>query len=234
VIDRLIFFKQTGSIDFMEITTESSKKQKNIHAGIVEDDAAYSEFLVKELKSIPEIEKVTAFHSAEEYLRDDSAGFINLVFVDLRLPSMRGEELVALIRERNPETIICVVSSILEEEKVFTCLKNGAVGYASKQDVDALSEIVLTLISGGGILTPTVALLIAEHLQARPALNSELTTRERQILELLTSGKQAREVARFLGIAENTIRTHVKNIYRKLQVKNLSQLHALTREKNRL
>lgn len=195
-------------------------------AGIIEDDVRYRNFLTEELERHSSISRVVSFKSAEEYLEDDTAGFLDLVFVDLILPNMAGDELVALIRERNPSTIICLLSSTLYEEKVFACLRNGAIGYAWKEDIESIQSITTTLLSGGGIITPSVAVLIAEHFNARPAIQAELSSRERQIMELITSGMQAVAAAKTLGISENTIRSHITSIYRKLQVKNLSQLHA--------
>lgn len=200
-----------------------------VRVGVIEDDSRYRAFIIEELRRHPRIEKVTEFRSAEEYIRDEAAGFLDLLFIDLMLPNMRGDELVSLVRERNPDTIICMLSASLEEGLVFTCLRNGAVGYAWKEDVGSIQDVVTTLLSGGGIITPSVAVLIAEHLHGQPSVQAELTPREKQILDLMTSGMQAIAVAKFLGITENTIRGHIKNIYKKLQVKSLSQLHAKLR-----
>jgi len=114
------------------------------------------------------------------------------------------------------------------DEDLFTAIRAGARGYLLKSvDLDSLHDAILTLASGGTVVTPRLATrLLDEFVRLTPATRepspevSLLTDREREVLNLVAQGLGNREIADRLTIAENTVKVHLRNILDKLQLRN--------------
>lgn len=195
---------------------------------IIDDDPIFRRYLIEILEGMTEVKEIAEFPNAELFLVDKRTNKMDLVLIDIGLPHLQGDELVSIIYEWNTYPKICILSTVTQDEKIFNCLKAGAVGFLWKKEAEDIPFIIRTLLKGGGFITPTIALLLARFFQSHrdPSSASNLTPKEKQILDLLTKGMQARAVAKFLDISENTIRTHISNLYKKLHVKNISELHA--------
>ena len=106
------------------------------------------------------------------------------------------------------------------EKMIFDALKAGALGYIYKDELETINDVVSQVMSGGAIITPTIALRVLDTFKQPIKFKPEtdLTKREKQVLGLLVSGVKTKDAATTLQISHDTIRNHIKNIYKKLNV----------------
>lgn len=195
--------------------------------GVVENDADFAEFLRERLESWKEVEKVLIWPTAEIMWRDAALPSLNLVLLDIHLPGISGVELAALLSEKHPSIRKIMLTSLQSDEIVFEALKAGAVAYVLKSEMQDIQEVIRIVLSGGAVITPTVALRVMRHFQRdRVSIQdlSQLTAREKQILEELASGEIPADIATTLQLSIHTVRQHIKNIYSKLQVTSRAEL----------
>ena len=156
----------------------------------------------------------------------------DLILMDLAMPEMDGLAATRLISAELPEIKVVVLTASDEDSKLFEAIKSGAQGYLLK---NLESEEFFALLDGIGRgepgLTPTLARKLLQEF-ARPAAAQTpahdpdaLTDREREVLELLVQGVTSnRKLARQLGVSENTVKFHVRNILDKLHLHNRAQV----------
>ena len=156
----------------------------------------------------------------------------DLVVIDLSMPELNGMEATRLILKAAPSTRVLILTMHNTEEFVEETLRSGARGYVLKSDAER--ELVTALeavLAKRTFFTPAVPQLGSEYLagaRGTPALPT-LSSRERQIIQLLAEGKSNKEVAGRLGISVRTAENHRSRIMRKLQLRSLSDLvrHAI-------
>ena len=157
----------------------------------------------------------------------------DIIFMDLFMPGMGGIEAIEAIKAENQEARILVLTSFAEDEKVFTAVKAGALGYLLKDaSPDELLTAVRQVNRGEPAMNPTIANKLMRELQSKsdlPPTEDPLTDRELDILKLVAQGLSNQEIAEELVISERTVRTHVSNILSKLHLANRTQaaLYAL-------
>lgn len=146
----------------------------------------------------------------------------DMALVDLGLPDGSGLDVIRRIRKLSPNTI-CVVTTVLgEDAHIVAALSAGAQGYLLKgQPSDLIQRQLVQLKQGMPALSPTIARRIMEHFQRTGPIDGDtgkLTARELDVLTLVGKGLRNVDVALALGLAETTIATHIKAIYRKLGI----------------
>ena len=203
---------------------------------IVEDDRGLREQLVKILCSAPDVKCVGAFASAEEALKKIPGHKPDVVLMDIRLPGMSGIQCVAELKKLEPTIEIIMVTVYEDSERIFKALKAGASGYIVKsKSSDQLLNAVRDVGTGGAPMSSHIARKVVQHFHllspARPE-KENLSPREQEVLALLASGFIYKEIADNLGIGMETVRTNVKNISYKLQVRNRLEAEAKHREIN--
>lgn len=159
----------------------------------------------------------------------------DVILMDLRLPEVDGVEATRRILAAQPEVAIMVLTSAGSEAEVLAAIEAGAVGYLTKTSRrEEFVEAIRRVARGEAWLSPALTRRVLSHLQPHPAAEAaataeHLTSREREVLELLARGSSNREIARRLGVAEITVRTHVSHVLGKLGVSNRVEaaLHAL-------
>jgi len=157
----------------------------------------------------------------------------DVILLDLVMPQMEGVEATRKIHERSPNSRVLILTSFGEDEKVFPAIRAGAQGYLLKDiSPDDLVEAVRAAFQGNVQLHPEVAkklmTAIAQKEEpsssgSRQAAIDELTTRELEVLHLITDGLNNREIAEKMVISEKTVKTHVSNILSKLHVHDRTQ-----------
>jgi DNA-binding NarL/FixJ family response regulator len=156
----------------------------------------------------------------------------DVVLMDVRMPNVSGIEATAEIKARHPEVAIVMLTVSEEEADLFRAIKAGAQGYLLKNlEAPQLRSMLEGVARGEPAISPgTAARIIDEFLRTRdgtvPAPTQRLTDREVQVLELVTDGQRNREIAVELGISENTVKFHLKNIVEKLHAANRAELAA--------
>lgn len=163
-----------------------------------------------------------SFASAEEALTEIPAILPEAVLMDINLPGSSGIECVATLKNRYPHILFLMCTSHEDNDKIFASLKAGASGYILKNEgpgriMNALNE----LFNGGSPMSSTIARKVVESFKRTDTSNAvlqKLTAREKEVLEYLAKGMINKELAETLKLSVATVRTHVQNIYEKLQV----------------
>ncbi len=158
----------------------------------------------------------------------------DVVLMDLNMPGGGGIEATRRILVERPRQTICILTCSQQDSDLFSAVRVGTRGYLLKNvAVEDLHKALNILASGGSVLAPRLAarLLIAyctlaARSRAGPSDLDKLTTRERQILELVSAGDSNREIGDRLSITENTVKVHMRNIQEKLHLRNRQQAAA--------
>ncbi|HEY3357971.1 MAG TPA: response regulator transcription factor [Polyangia bacterium] len=199
--------------------------------GIVEDDTKVRETLARLLADDHGLRVVFEAGTAEEALERLEESPADLVIVDLGLPGMDGIEFLRRAAVASPATQCMVLTVYADEQRLFDALRAGALGYLTKDTPpDAIAAAITDLRQGGSPMSPGIARLVvkafgrpAAPVAEVPGVEIVLTAREREILSFLAQGYTYQNVAARLGLSTHTIHSHIRNIYRKLQVNSRSE-----------
>ena len=198
---------------------------------IVEDDSGLRNQLQSILKSAPGVCCVGVFGSAEKALEGMVAVQPDVILMDINLPGMSGIECVARLRKDLPATHVIMLTVYEDSDRIFQALQAGADGYLVKSSpTDVLLRAIEDVHLGGAPMSSHIARkVVRQFRQAEPSRDEadNLAKREREVLNLLASGFVYKEIADQLGIGTETVKTYVKNICKKLHVRN--RLEAVAR-----
>lgn len=197
-----------------------------IRVMLVEDDAPIRERMAAILAAAEQLELVGAAADMDEARRLCAGELPAVLITDLRLPDGNGLDLIREVRATYPAMEIMVVSALGDERNVLAAVEAGAAGYILKDSASVdLVGAVLDLIAGRSPISTAIARTIIRRVQQTPpaAVASAsppptLTDRETDILWGIAKGFTYGEIAERLNISRNTVMTHIKNIYRKLEV----------------
>jgi NarL family two-component system response regulator LiaR len=201
---------------------------------IADDHAVVRQGLRTFLELQDDIEVVADVADGEAALRAAREHEPDVVLMDLVMPGIGGVEAIRGLREARPEARVLVLTSFLDDEKLFPAVRAGAAGYLLKDVEPAeLVRAIRTVDDGEALLHPAVAARLMEEFAAaeRPAAEEALTAREREVLQLIARGLPNKLIARDLEIAEKTVKTHVSSILSKLGLTDRTQaaLYAVRR-----
>jgi DNA-binding NarL/FixJ family response regulator len=200
-----------------------------LRVAIVEDDARYRASLETLLRHAPGVELAASFARAEGLLAEAAAGAPawRLVLMDVDLPGTGGIEATRELKRLRPGVLVVTLTVFEEPRVILEAICAGADGYVLKRTPPAqLLEMLQVVALGGAPLTPGVARTVLELVRApQGALPNDLglSTRERDVLRGLVQGLAYKQVADRLGISLDTVRTHVRGMYRKLQVHSVAE-----------
>ncbi|HCM77999.1 MAG TPA: DNA-binding response regulator [Cytophagales bacterium] len=188
---------------------------------IVEDDKILRESYETIVNSSDKFVSVGAYRTSEEAIADLTKKKPDIVLMDIELPGQNGIEATQKIKDKLPNVEVVIVTVYEDNDLVFEALKVGASGYITKSAnylelLSALEEIV----KGGAPMSTKIARMVIKNFHQNP--NSPLTKREKKVLELLSVGKTYSQISSTLDISPDTSKTHIRNIYSKLQVNKKS------------
>ena len=193
---------------------------------IVEDHELTRFGLKTTFEGVDYIDNIYEAESAEKALEIFKENPIDVVIMDLGLPNMNGIEATKQIRSSNKDVKVIILTSHNDEKEVMNSLKAGANAYCSKEiNPQRLLEVVQSVADGAAWFDPSIAHIVLKATTTSSKFDSEagnkdyeLTSREKQILKLMTEGYSNMEIAQLLVISINTTKAHVASILQKLEV----------------
>lgn len=206
---------------------------------IAEDNSFLAKAIMEKLSFFEEFNfKFKATNGAELIGKLEENANIDIILMDIQMPEMDGIKATEIIKNKYPQIKIIMLTVFDDDENVFNSIKAGANGYLLKEiDAESLYKSIFEVMDGGAAMTPSIALK-ALNLLRNPILienkeNSEkinITKRETDVLIQLSKGLNYNEISNNLFISTGTVRKHIENIYRKLQVHN--KMEAVQKAKN--
>jgi len=197
----------------------------SIAVAIVEDDRRLRERLVSLLDADPGFHCVGAYMSAEEAINKLPEKRPDVVLMDLDLPGMSGAECTFRLKRIQPSMQVLVLTVYDDDERIFEALEAGATGYLLKRTPP--SDILAALAdmhAGGAPMSSSVARRVVQSFSRKPGQDApELAPREEEVLALVSKGYINKEIARMLGLSVETVRSYLKNIYKKLHVRSRTE-----------
>ncbi len=196
----------------------------SISIAIVEDEKNYNNALKKVIDYQKDMKVVAQFFDGKDALQNLSDFSPDVVMMDIQLQDMLGIEIIEKLKKELPNTQFIMCTSFEDDEKIFHSLKAGAMGYLIKgESMDKILASIRDVYNGGAPMSFSIARRVLQHFERKiPEIKGfdELTQREKEILELLSQGLLYKEIADQKFITLDTVKKHVGNIYRKLQVNN--------------
>lgn len=184
---------------------------------IVEDDNIIRNAFVTLIQQSGDYTVANAYSNAEAAIKNVKEDAPDICLMDIELPGMNGIEAIPKIKALSPNTQVVVVTVYENDDLVFKALCEGASGYLTKNMppqklIDSLKE----LENGGAPMSTNIARMVVSSFHKNR--QSPLTARELEVLELLSSGKSYSTIADQLFVDKETVKSHIKNIYLKLEV----------------
>lgn len=162
---------------------------------------------------------------------------IHVILMDIQMPDMNGIEATLEVKKKYPHIRIIMLTVFEDEENVFKSIQAGADGYLLKdENPESLHRGIIGIMDGGAPMTPSIALKALKLLRnpvsdlSKNKQDYQLTKREIEVLDHLSKGLNYGEIADNLFISAGTVRKHIENIYRKLQVRNKLEAVNLARK----
>lgn len=194
-----------------------SETEEILKVAIVEDDNDIRTLLELLIDRSPGFSCKHTFCDAESAVNELVEMEPDVVLMDVELPGISGIEAIEKLKPEMENTDFIILTIRDDTETIFKALRAGADGYLLKDTPPAiLLSGIREVAAGGSPMTPSIARKVTDFF--KPKRNHDLTQREQEILALLCEGRHYNQIAESLFISGHTVRAHIKNIYRKLQV----------------
>ena len=204
-----------------------------ISLAIIEDNTDYRNTLSKILQRNKEIQVLHEMDNCTEMIPYFEVDMPDVVIMDIDLPGMSGIEGVWRLKQNWPNIKVLMLTVFEEADKIFGAIKAGANGYLIKKDSpDKILNAIFSLQNGEAIMNGIIAFKVLEYFKKEadsiPRLDEyHITEREKEILNKLIQGLSYKQIASECFIARETLNTHMKNIYRKLNVHSRAEVAAM-------
>jgi DNA-binding NarL/FixJ family response regulator len=188
----------------------------------VDDHALLRRGIAALINAEPDMKLVAEASNGQEAIAEFKKHRPDVTLMDLQMPGMSGIECIIAIRSEFPNARIIILTTYPGDVQVVRALKAGARGYLLKGQVNRdLPDVIRAVHAGQRRIPPEIALELAEH-----TAEDDLSAREVEVLRLIAAGNANKEIANKLGIAEETVKSHVTNILAKLHAND--RTHAVT------
>nr|WP_321231570.1 response regulator transcription factor [uncultured Psychroserpens sp.] len=172
--------------------------------------------------------KYTAMNGSEFLTKLEENHNLDLVLMDIEMPILNGIETTEIVKNKHPHIKIIMLTTFDNDEHIFNAIKAGADGYLLKEiNAKNLHDGIVETLNGGAAMNPSIALKTLKLLRNPLSIENEkdkedikLSNRETEVLEHLSKGLNYIQIADNLILSKGTVRKHIENIYRKLQVHN--------------
>lgn len=189
----------------------------DIRVSIIEDDETIREGYAYLIAHTPGFKVVSTYGSVEQALKKLPSDGPDVLLLDVELPGTNGVDALPKIKKLIPDLHILILTVYEHDTLIFRALGNGASGYLTKDTPpEKLMAAITEVMDGGGPMSAHIARMVISSFQRAEA--SPLTRRETEVLEQIATGKSRKRIADELFIDLETVKSHIKNIYHKLDV----------------
>ena len=200
---------------------------------LVDDDELMRAGLAAVLSSDPTVKVVGQASTGRLALDRVRAVHPDLVLMDVRMPDLDGIAATRRLLDAAPEVKVIILTTFEQDDYIFDAIDAGAAGFLLKRTrPEELLSAIHAVAAGDSLLSPSVTRVVLQHLARQPSSTpqssrqlAELTPRELQVLKLIAGGHSNREIAASLVIEESTVKTHIKRILTKLDLRD--RIHAV-------
>lgn len=207
----------------MEKNSKTEKGEK-IRVFITDDHTLVREGFANMLSLEQDLDVVGQAQEAKEAIKKIGELLPDIVLMDIKMPGMNGLEATRIIKKEYPDTEVIILSMYDEEDYIRKAVEYGATGYVLKDiSREELLRAIKVVHGGGSLIQPSLAKKVLKDLTQRADKTREsyvksLTEREIQIIQELSEGNSNKEIADKLFISEKTVKSHLRSIFRKLDV----------------
>jgi DNA-binding NarL/FixJ family response regulator len=201
----------------------------SIKIAIVDDNTFLINTVKEKLSFFQEFTiKLTAMNGTDLLSQIQDNHNLDLILMDIEMPILNGIETTEIVKQKYPHIKIIMLTVFDNDENIFNAIKAGADGYLLKEiNAKDLHDGIIDTLNGGAAMNPSIALKTLKLLRNPMSIENErdkedikLTNRETEVLEHLSKGLNYIQIAENLILSTGTVRKHIENIYRKLQVHN--------------
>jgi DNA-binding NarL/FixJ family response regulator len=189
---------------------------------VIEDDEKIRTYLVKQMRLNMDVDNIFEFSNGEAAVKELSANPVEIALFDVQLPGIDGIECIRKLKLIHPRMQFMVLTIYDNADTIFKALRAGANSYILKNTPsERVIESIQELYNGGSPISSEIARKVIDAFQLKENGNGyfqHLSKREQEMLEQLSHGFRYKEIADNLFISTETVRTHIRNIYEKLQV----------------
>ena len=213
-----------------------------IKIAIVDDNSFLINTVKEKLSFFEDLNfKFSAMNGSELLTKLEDNSNLDLILMDIEMPVLNGIETTEIVKQKYPHIKIIMLTVFDNDENIFNAIKAGADGYLLKEiNAQELHNGIIETLNGGAAMNPSIALKTLKLLRNPITIENkkdqediQLTQRETDVLEQLSKGLNYNKIAENLILSSGTVRKHIENIYRKLQVHN--KLEAVQKaKKNKL
>jgi DNA-binding NarL/FixJ family response regulator len=192
-------------------------KDLDIRVCIIEDDETIREGYAYLIGNTPGYKIAGTYASFEDAAKKVANDDPDVILLDVELPGLSGIEAIPKLKKIIPAAYILILTVYEQDMLIFRALGNGASGYLTKNTPhEKIISAIQEVMEGGGPMSAHIARMVIQSFQRNEA--SPLTKRETEILEQIATGKSRKRIAQELFIDMETVKSHIKNIYHKLDV----------------
>ena len=211
----------------------------NVKVAIVDDNSFLISAIKEKLSFFDDLTiKHTSFNGSDLLTKLEENHNIDVVLMDIEMPVLNGIETTQIVKQKYPQIKIIMLTAFDNDENIFNAIKAGADGYLLKEiNPEELHNGILETLNGGAAMNPSIALKTLKLLRNPINIDNKkdqevisLSKREVEVLEQLSKGLSYTVIAGNLFLSPSTVRKHIENIYRKLQVH--SKIEAVQKAKD--
>lgn len=200
---------------------------KHINLAIIEDDLVVQESLNDFFEALPNIECLLISPSVESFLKalPELNKTPDILLLDINLLGMSGIDGIPLLLNEMPKIDIIMLTTFEDNDSIFKALCAGACSYLSKKTpLKKIREAVEVVYDGGSYMSPSIARKIVNKYAPKRNQSSSLTPRQKEIVNEIVAGKSYKMIAEDLFVSLDTVRSHIKNIYKALEINSKAEL----------
>jgi len=189
---------------------------------IIEDDEKIRQYIGEQIQLNIDVKELRSFGDAESALKELTANPVEIALFDINLPGMSGIDCIQRLKIIHPRMQMMVLTVYDNADNIFDALKAGATGYLLKNtSPEKIIEAIEEVKNGGSPISSQIARKVIDAFTLKEKTNDyfqQLSRREQEMLEQLSKGFRYKEIAEKLFVSLETVRTHIRNVYDKLQV----------------